>query len=141
MRDLLNNIHVVNVVPPAAARTDNTQILGTVVDRKGYDSLTFITSVGTNTDVNATFPVLIEESDSFGSNFSAVADADLVGLEATASYQFDDDGETRKIGYRGNKRYVRFSITPVGNDSGNIFIAVVAVLGSPFTRPTPNPPQ
>jgi hypothetical protein len=140
MRDITNNLHLKNVIPPVAARTDNTAIVGTVVDRKGYDALMFALSIGTNTDANATFAVLVEESDESGANFSAVADADLNGTEALAGYQFDDDTETRKIGYRGNKRYVRLTVTPTGNDSGNIFLAAVAVLGYPAVVPTANPP-
>jgi hypothetical protein len=141
MRDITNNLHLRNVIPPVAARTDNTAIVGTVVDRKGYDALMFALSIGTNTDANATFAVLVEESDESGANFSAVADADLNGTEALAGFAFDDDTETRKIGYRGNKRYVRLTVTPSGNDSGNIFLAAVAVLGYPAYKPTANPPQ
>ena len=78
-------------------------------------------------------------SDLTGSN--AVAAADLVGTYALAGYQFDDDTETRKIGYIGNKRYVRLTVTPSGNGAGNIFLAGIAILGHASRQPTANPPQ
>lgn len=142
MRDLMNNIHTVTAIPPIAARTDNTAIVSAIIDLKGYDSAAFVILIGTNTDVNATFAVTMDEgdaSDLTGSN--AVAAADLVGTLALAGYQFDDDTETRKIGYVGSKRYIRLTITPSGNDSGNIFVAAIAILGDPSRAPTANPPQ
>lgn len=141
MRDLMNNVAVKQAIAPVAARTDNTAIVSSIIDIRGYDSLMFAISIGTNTDANATFTVLVEDGDASNlSDNAAVADADLVGTEALASYQYDDDTETRKIGYRGSKRYVRLTITPAGNDSGNIFVAAVAILGKPHLAPTANPP-
>ena len=116
--------------------------MATIVDRLGYDALTFAIVTGTNTDVDATFAVLVEDGDNSGlSDNVAVADEHLVGTEALAGFTFADDVECRKIGYVGNKRYVRLTITPTGNDSGNIFVSAVAVLGRPHSMPTANPPQ
>ena len=142
MRDLMNTFHTVNAIPPIAARTDNTAIVSSIIDTLGYGSLTFALLIGTNTDANATFAVTMDEgdaSDLTGSN--AVAAVDLVGTYALAGYTFVDDTETRKIGYVGNKRYVRLTVTPSGNDSGNIFLAGLAILGHPSRMPTANPPQ
>lgn len=142
MRDLMNNVHVLQAIAPVAARTDNTAVVSSIIDLQGYDAAMFAISIGTNTDVNATFAVLVEEGDASNlSGGNAVADADLIGTEVLAGFQFDDDTETRKIGYRGSKRYIRLTITPTGNYSGNIFLAAVAILGSPSLRPTANPPQ
>lgn len=142
MRDLHNNIHTVPLIAPVAARTDNTAIVSAIIDRRGYDSLELVLITGTNTDVNATFAVLVEDGNASNlSDNAAVVDAELLGTEALAAFTFADDVETRKIGYVGNKRYVRVTVTPTGNDSGNIFIAGVAVLGHPNLSPTPNPPQ
>lgn len=141
MRDMLNNVHVLSAIPPIAARTDNTAIVSSIIDTKGYDSLTWLIGTGTNTDANATFAVTMAESDDSGmSGSNAVAAADLVGTYALAGYTFADDAETRKIGYVGSKRYVQLTITPTGNDSGNIFISALALLGNPAQRPTANPP-
>lgn len=141
MRDLLNNVHPVRAISPAAAGTDNTAIVSQIIDRRGYDSLTFLIQPGANTDADVTFAVLVEDGDAANlSDNAAVDDLQLVGTEALAGFQFDDDNEPRKIGYIGDKRYVRLTITPTGNNSGNIFVAAIALLGSPAIRPTANPP-
>ncbi len=137
-RDLHNNIHTVPLIAPVAARTDNTAIVSAIIDTAGYEACELVLVTGTNTDTNATFAVLVEDGDNSGlSDAAAVADAQLIGTEAAAGFTFADDVECRKIGYVGGKRYVRMTVTPDGNDSGNIFIAGVAVLGSPRRAPTP----
>lgn len=141
MRDLMNHVHPVRAISPVAAATDNTAIVSQIIDRKGYDSLTFAILAGANTDANATFAVLVEDGDQSDlSDNAAVDDLQLVGTEALAGFTFADDNETRKIGYIGDKRYVRLTITPSGNDSGNIFVAAIALLGHPDLQPTANPP-
>jgi hypothetical protein len=141
MRDMLNNIHPLTAIEPVAARTNNTAIVSSIIDTRGYDALTFAILVGTNTDADVTFAVTMDHGDvSNLSDAAAVPAADLVGTLALAGYIFSDDAETRKIGYGGNKRYVRLTVTPTGNDAGNIFIAAVAILGNPLQAPTPNPP-
>jgi hypothetical protein len=141
MRDQLSTLHVLNAIPPIAARTDNTAIVSAIIDRAGYDSLTFGIAVGTNTDTNATFAVTMEHGDAANlSDTAAVTAADVSGTLALAGYTFADDAESRKVGYVGARRYVRLTITPSGNDAGNIFIAALAILGNPANAPTPNPP-
>jgi len=137
MRDLLNNIHL----PGAAvtANADNTATVSPIVDVQGYDSLTFLIGAGTMADVDATFTVLVEEGDAANlSDAAAVADADLIGTEALAGFTFADDGEARKVGYKGTKRYVRCTVTPAANASAAP-IAIIPVLGHPAQVPTPNP--
>lgn len=137
-KDIHNSLHFVPLIVPVAARTDNTAIVSAIIDTKGYESAEFVIVTGANTDVNATFAVLVEDGDDSGlSDNAAVADAQLLGTEAGAAFTFADDGECRKIGYLGNKRYVRVTVTPSGNDSGNIFISGVAVLGNARNAPTP----
>lgn len=139
MRDLMNNIRVKRVLSPAAAVTDNTAFVGQVVDHQGADSATYLIATGSLADADATFTTLLEESDASGSGFTAVADKDLLGTEALASFTFADDDKVFKLGYIGNKRYTRLTVTPA-NNSGNAFIAAVAVLGSVNLAPTANPP-
>lgn len=141
-RDICNIIHPVPAVAPVAARTDNTAVVSAIVDTKGYNSCALLIITGTNTDANATFAVLIEDgNDSSLTDNAAVDDVDLNGTEALAGFTYADDVECRKIGYVGPKRYVRATITPSGNDSGNIFLAAIWLLGDPASAPTPNPPQ
>lgn len=141
-RDLMNSIHIVPAITPAAARTDNTAIVSAIIDTLGYDSLTWAIVAGTNTDANATFAVTMDHGDvSNLSDAASVPTASIVGALALTGFQFDDDGEARKVGYVGSKRYVRLTITPTGNDSGNIFVAAAAILGHPQQGPTANPPS
>lgn len=138
MRDITNGLDLKRAISPQAARTDNTAIVSTVADLKGYDGAMLAINIGANTDTNATFAVLIEDSDD-NSTFAAVADEYLNGTEALSGFQFDDDNELRKVGYTGIKRYLRGTITPSGNDSGNIFVAAEWVL-RPLRVPAANPP-
>lgn len=142
MRDQMNLIHPVAAVKPQTQTNADTAIVGPIIDRKGYESLTLVLIAGTMTDADATAVVTLEHGDDSGLSDTAVpAAADLVGTLALMNFQFDDDIECRKIGYVGSKRYVRATITPTGNNSGAFPVAMVAILGHPVASPTPNPPQ
>lgn len=139
MKDLASNIDVKRVISPVSV-ADNTAQVGQIIDRRGFDSVTFLIATGSVADADTTFTVLLEESDDSGmSGGNAVADADLIGTEALAGFQFDDDNECRKLGYAGSKRYLRLTITPANNASAAL-LAAVAVLGHPSLAPTANPP-
>ncbi len=141
MRDLHNHIHVSRGLSPVAAGTDNTAYVSQILDVRGYDSAEFLILIGANTDADATFTVLVEESAASNmAGATAVADKDLLGTELLAGFQFDDDNEVRKIGYIGSMRYVRVTITPANNAAGNIFIAGCWLQGHPSLGPTANPP-
>ncbi len=136
--ELFNNIDVKRVISPVSV-ADNTAQVGQVIDGQGFGSVTYLIATGSIADVDATFTVLLEECDTSGGVYTAVADADLLGTEALAGFQFDDDNECRKLGYIGIKRYTRLTITPAANASAAV-LAAVAVLGSPSVAPTANPP-
>lgn len=140
MRDMLNSINPVRAISPAAAVTDTTAFVSQIIDVKGYDALTFVILTGSLADADATFTVLVEHGDNSAlSDAAAVDDKELVGTEALASFTFAHDDATRKIGYIGNKRYVRLTVTPAAN-TGNAFVAATAILGHPAQQPTTNPP-
>ena len=139
-RDLFHNVHPVRAISPAAAKTDNTPFVSEIIDTKGYESLTFLLAAGDIADADATLTVLVEASDAANmAGAEAVPDKELIGTEAQAGLSFADDNKTRKIGYVGGKRYVRLTVTPA-NNTGNIFLAAIALLGHPRNAPTPNPP-
>jgi hypothetical protein len=141
-RDLMNDVHPVPLIVPVAARTDNTAIVSAIIDTAGYESCTLVLVTGTNTDDDATFTVTVDDGNAANLSDAAAVDAKfLIGTAALASFDFADDNECRKIGYKGGKRYVRVTVTPALNNSGNIFLAGIALLGHPHTRPTANPPQ
>lgn len=89
----------------------------------------------TDADMSTTF--LMEESDDSGmSGSNEVADANMNPVETVAAFDFGDDDTVRKMGYTGEKRYVRLTITPADNGAGNIFCAVMALMGDADQRPT-----
>lgn len=138
MRDQMNQLAIKRAISPVSVG-DNTAQTGQAVDLQGYDACTFVIATGSLADADATFAVEVQESDSSGSGYTAVADANLVGTEALASFVFSDDDKCFKVGYIGSKRYVRLVITPTGNASAGLMCAV-AILGHPNRSPTANPP-
>lgn len=137
IRSIHNDIHLVPLFAPKSAVTDDTAQVSAIVDTLGYEACELVMTTGTLSDADATFAVLVEDGDAANlSDNAAVADAFLEGTEAGAAFTFADDGECRKIGYRGGKRYVRVTVTPSGN-AGNLFLSGVAVLGRPASTPTP----
>lgn len=138
-KDLHNNIDVKRAISPVS-EAGNTALVSQILDTRGYESVELVIATGSIADADATFTVLIEDGDNSAlSDNAAVADAFLLGTEAQAGFQFDDDNECRKIGYVGGKRYVRATITPANNASAAL-IAAVWVLGHARTAPTANPP-
>jgi hypothetical protein len=130
MRDLANHLEVRRAISPAAATADNTAYVSQIIDLAGFQSLVFAILLGALADADATFTVLVEHGDVANlSDAAAVADAGLTGTEAAAGFNFGDDNKVRKIGYVGNKRYVRLTVTPA-NNTGNVFLAAVAILSN-----------
>jgi len=134
MRDGLSKLRIRPLIAPAAAVTNDTATVSSIIDCQGYDAVTLAYITGTNADADATYVVLLEESDASNmASQNAVADDDMVSMtpgtapETAGAYTFADDGETRAIGYIGSKRYIRLTITPASN-TGNHFIAGVAIL-------------
>lgn len=128
MRDLANHIEVRRAISPVAATTDNTPYVSQIIDLAGFSSLVFALLIGALADADATFTVLVEHGDEANlSDAVAAPDTSLTGTEAAAGFTFADDNKVRKIGYVGSKRYVRLTVTPA-NNTGNVFLAAVAVL-------------
>lgn len=140
MRDITSNLLVKRAISPVSV-SDNTAFVSQIIDRQGFDSLMFAIAIGSVADADATFTTLLEESDDSGmSGATAVADADMTSQtygtapETAASFQFDDDNEVRKLGYIGNKRYVRLTITPANNASAAL-VSALAILGHSGQKP------
>jgi hypothetical protein len=140
MKDMLNLVHPVRAISPVSV-ADKTAQVSAIIDRQGYESLTFILGLGAIADPDATFTVSMDHGAAANlSDAAAVPSTELVGTTALAGFQFDDENETRKIGYRGIKRYVRLTITPTGNSAAAL-ISAIALLGHPAQVPTINPPM
>lgn len=135
MRDLYNHITVRRGLSPVSTAAD-TPLVSQIIDRRGFSALTFAVITGTLGDADATYTVLVEDGDASNlSDNAAVADAELLGTEAAASFLFSDDDIVRKIGYIGNKRYVRLTITPLNNGTAGI-IGAIAILSDAALQPT-----
>lgn len=136
MRDQSSELKVIQLFPPTTITNANTATVSSIIDRLNFDALTLAIVYGGLTDANVTSTVLVEEGDQANmSDAAAVADAQLIGTEAGAAVTFADDNKVAKIGYKGSKRYVRVTVTPVGNDAGAYPFAGVAILGNPATAP------
>lgn len=132
LRDLYHNLKVIAV--KVAAPTDNTAVVSPIVDTRDYESVAFLIATGTLADADATFTALVEEDDASNmGTATAVADGDLLGTEAGASFNYSNDDASFKIGYKGNERYVRCTVTPAANASAAP-ITILAV-GVPRVRP------
>lgn len=132
MRDLHNNIKT-EVARNIGAISSNTTTAGNIIDLQGYHSVEFIILSGTITD--GTFTPLLQEGDAANlSDAAAVADSDLLGTEAAATFISTDDNTVKKLGYIGGKRYVRLSIVTTGVTSGGT-ISAIAVKSNASDRP------
>lgn len=127
MHDIHNDIEVRTAVS-ARQVSDNTAAVGSIIDLADCLACEFIITTGTLADADMTLTALLEHSDA--SNMSgavAVPDSDLIGTEALASFTFANDNTTKKLGYKGIKRYVRLTLTPANNASAADFAAVVVL--------------
>ncbi len=124
MKDLHNSFKFSRAISPVSD-ADTTALVSQILDTANFNAHELVIATGSIADADATFTVLIEEGDNSAlSDAAAVADADLLGTELLAGFQFDDDNETRKIGYIGAKRYIRATITPVANASAALISAI-----------------
>jgi hypothetical protein len=138
MFDLMNRLAIKRAISPVSI-ADNTAAVSQILDMQGQMAACLVIGTGSIADADATFTVLLEESDASNmAGATAVADADLIGTEALAGFQFDDDNECRKLGYKGSSRYIRATITPANNASAALLAAVW--LTTPQDQPAPNPP-
>lgn len=120
-RDILSHLDVVKVIAPIDV-TDNTPSVGAIIDMADYLGGFYMIGSGVLADAGATWTALLEESDASdltGSN--EVDDVDMLpagtGQEAAASFTQANDGAVKTLGYVGNKRYHRLTITPANNAS------------------------
>lgn len=93
-----------------------TPSAGNIVDVTNYGSATFLYQTGVVTDAGTAggFTLAVQESDTTAADdFTAVADADLVGTEADLAVTSDtaDSVAIGSIGYIGTKKYVRVVVT------------------------------
>ena len=125
MRDIVSNIGVVQAVAPAVLTATNTSA---AIDLLNFGSAAVVVTTGAIAGAGNFTPKL-QESDASGTGYTDVAAGDLIGtfpaaLEAATIY---------KIGYIGNKRYVRTVLTL--NSGTSIAASAVVIKGNAASRP------
>lgn len=132
MHDLSNRIKLASVYAPASPSATGTEA-GTVVDRVGFNSVTFVVHNGAIVATGFSLTPIVKSGSATGS-LTAVADTELIGTEAAAAISGGtSDGECAKIGYLGSDRYVTCDLVVAGAATG--IHSCVAVLGSPIKLP------
>lgn len=123
----------------SATLSGATPATGNIVDVSDYQAATFLYQTGTVTDAGdaSGFSVEVQESDTTAdADFTAVADTDLVGTEASLAVTADgtDSVAVGSIGYIGTKQYVRVEVT--GTTGSNAVVNGVWSLQKPRYAPT-----
>lgn len=114
-----------------AAIASSTTTVGNIIDTQGYNALTFLLSVGARTD--GTYTLSIEHGDNAALSDTATPAADdLVGTTALTANSAANT--IKKLGYVGNKRYVRVSVVSTSVTSGAT-VGVTAIRGRPTVGP------
>ena len=141
MRDMLTHLDIrPAIVPVAAASADNTPLVSTILNRLGFESVVLAIVTGNLADADATFAVTLDHGDMANlSDASAVPADQLNGSLVNAGFTFTHDSAARKIGYVGNKQYVRATITP-SNNAGAAPIVATWILATPNMMPTAGVP-
>ncbi len=153
-RDNASGKKVVTHVAAQAITATNTPSTG--VDTQGYDSVSFLISVGTVSNIanspQPTWTFKVEESDTSNASFVAVTDASRILIAGAKSpvttpdgttgvfLTIDDaaeDATTYHVGVVTSKRYVRVVAT-AANTPGSTPYSVVAVLEGASVQPVSN---
>jgi hypothetical protein len=141
MNDLHDNCRTKSVIYPILVGAPEKK-MGAVIDRQGYNGIEFIICYGEITEQTNSCTVEIQDGSVTGT-LTEVADAYLQGTEALASITAvakvagTNSACTKRIGYKGNKRYVTANITSVVSSTG--MIGVAALLYNPTNAPVANP--
>lgn len=142
-RDLQNAMKQVQVISPLAIGANATKS-GRIVDRRGYHGVEFVCAYGAVSTTGTVVTLVVKEGDATGS-MTSVADADLLGTEALASLLATTPrtsgvsrNVTKRIGYKGIKRYVTVDAVQTGTTSVGC-VSIDAVLFQPDAAPASNP--
>lgn len=134
MKDMHKNIKVLNVIAPQAVGTTGAAggKTSAIIDRQGFESVEFLFNAGGSATVADTITPVVFEADATGDTFASVASADLIGSEAAITLA-TAAGQGKGVGYRGNKRYLKFQV--YGTGTATAIVAAMAVLGNPYKAP------
>lgn len=134
MRDIASNLKVVQVLGPETLSADNTPI---AIDRLGYETLMFTFGIGiggttftatnkvefvmTHSDDDVTYvPVTVDDVQGVASVTAGIVKS-LTAAHAAA--------DISKVGYVGDRRYVKILADFSGTHTAGTPISIAAVLG------------
>lgn len=122
----------------SATLSGTTPAAGNIIDVTDYQAATFLYQTGDVTDAGtaAGFVVEVQESDTTAAaDFTAVAGADLVGVETDLTVTADgtDLVAVGSLGYIGTKKYVRVVVT--GTTGSNAVVNGIWALQKPRYAP------
>lgn len=144
MEHLHENVKALRVIAPIAIGANATKT-GKVIDRQGYGGVEFVASYGAVTTTGSIVTLIVKEGDATG-NMTSVADGDLVGTETLASLPVQATSRTsevgknvtKRVGYKGIKRYVSVDAVSTGTTSVGC-VSIEALLFNPMLAPVANP--
>lgn len=141
--DLHNNVKALRVISPVAIGANATKT-GAIIDKQGYGGVEFIAAYGAVVTTGTICTLVAFEGDVTGT-MTSVADADLLGTEALASLlaatpraSGSTKNVTKRLGYKGNKRYVRVDAVGTGVTSVGC-VGIDAILFNPQQAAISNP--
>src|SRR5438445_5998879 len=111
-KDGHNNIAVRRCIDPQSVST-NIAIVSQIIDRAGYETLEFLIVSGNIASGTAVFTLTAEHGDSPTlADTVAITDPSptlLLGTLAGASFTFASPSSQFRVGYIGNRRYIRIT--------------------------------
>lgn len=117
MKDMHNHLSPQQTLIPAV----RTAIVdGAEVDLAGFEGAMFTFDMGTFGGTTPTMTLVLEESDTSGSGYTAVAAADYGSGAAPAQITDANDNQIIKDSYIGSKRYLRLAITAIGGTAPSL---------------------
>lgn len=150
LKDYTSRMHMVPAIFPISGAGDNTAQVSAIIDTVDFDGVMFAIALGAIADADATFALTMDHGDAANLSDAVAVPADMlnsgrsnnnaVTALTSASFQFDSDNKTRKIGYHGDKRYCRITITPSAN-TGAWLVSAIAMLFGGRRQPAAVPPQ
>lgn len=131
-QDLHNNIKVVTAVTPQAVGTTGIAggKLSSAIDRKGYASAEFVYQSGTSASAADTITPVVYEADATDGTFTSVAAGNLLGTESALTLSA---AGIKRVGYKGNKRYLKLRL--YGTGTATAIVSAAAILSTPEAAP------
>lgn len=114
------------------AISGNGTVAGNIIDTKGFESIEFITVVGTITD--GAYAFKLEQGDDPGLSDAADVPVDEI-LGVLTGFVAADDNTAKRVGSIGKKRYQRLSLVATGVTTGINMVTAIAIQGHPRSAP------